>query len=97
MTYDARADLAPMLAEAREKGLWFSCTSFLVGPLYLSPDELKTHLDAGEYHWGPDNWTLVDPADRLRQLDDAVAAAQKERNAFARRMSHAELKYTREY
>lgn len=84
--YDARETLAPMIADAKRRGLWFSCTSFLVGSLWFSPQELERELAAGRYHWGPENWRLEDPMKRVFELDREVVAKMNERDMFLKRV-----------
>lgn len=74
---DSKDKLRKMFAEARTKRLWFNNSS-LAGTFWFSPDELQAEQEAGKFHWGAVNWKLRDPKDRIRELSDQIAAAQKE-------------------
>lgn len=75
--------LAPMFAEAREKGLWFY-SSYV--DQWFSPDELsKEHADSC-FVWGPNNWRLLDPLTGLIELTDKIVALQSKHNEFAQRI-----------
>ncbi len=70
--------MVPMFAEAREKGLIFY-TSYQ--GLYFTPDELEAAQDSGRFLWGPVNWQLRMPSQRIaaaqQRGDEAMADLQR--------------------
>lgn len=77
--------LMAMFNEARAKNLWFYHGG-LSGPLWLSPNELQSFQEKGEYRWGASNWQLRDPQERLYELEVATTKLLTERKEFERRM-----------
>lgn len=54
-----------MFEEAWAKGLWFFSD---YQRLWLSPDELEKANRKGRLWWGPVNWVLRDPGERIVEL-----------------------------
>lgn len=70
---DILKSLLPLFVRARSQGLWFHCA---YQDLWFSPDDLAREHAAGRFIWGPENWSLRDPKERLAQLErEAVAHA----------------------
>ena len=69
------AILAPLIQQARDEGKWLWCH---YQDLWFSPDELAKHNAAGRFAWGPVNWKLRDPHERLREAEARRDAAQRE-------------------
>jgi hypothetical protein len=76
--------LAALIERARSEGKWLHCP---YQDLWFSPDELADQNDRGSFRWGPVNWTLRDPIERLEQLEAAAASARRARDAFSQRIS----------
>jgi len=76
---ELRAVLKRLTDQARKDGLWLY-TDYQ--GLWFSPDQLDAANDEGRFLWGPVNWELRDPAEKLAALDRAVTAAEKERDNF---------------
>ncbi len=75
--------LAPLLEEARQKGLWFYSP---YQGLWFSPDELESLQKEGRFRWGPDNWELRDPRENLAHLRTKAAIANNEAMEFAKKI-----------
>lgn len=65
---DIIESLKPMFDEAKEKNLWFY-TEF-DGGLWFSPVELKELQREGRFVWGPANFKLRDPIEKIYELID---------------------------
>ena len=70
------AELAPLFAEAKEKGLWFQGKVFGHSELRFSSKELREYHDKGKYIWGAVNWKLVDPKEILSSLSEDIYQAE---------------------
>lgn len=57
--------LEPLFKEAEEKKLWFYSR---YQSMWFSPEELRDHHEHGTFIWGPRNWKLRDPEERLNEL-----------------------------
>ncbi len=68
-----RAAMDVLLAKAERDGLWL-CSQY--ASVWFSPAELRDHQARGSFRWGPVNWTLRDPEERIAQLTEAVAKAE---------------------
>lgn len=71
--------MAELLKEAREKKLWLY-TSYQ--GMWFSPDELEKSQQEGKFRWGPSNWELRDPIQKLQELEKNVCDAQKNVERF---------------
>jgi hypothetical protein len=64
--------LTELLAQADREGKWLRSTYH---DICFTPAELRAANDEGRFRWGPVNWLLVDPQERIdaakRRLDDA--------------------------
>lgn len=79
-----------MFAEAVDKRLWFKTTGSN-GDIVVSPSELQAEQALGNMLWFPVNWTLIDPTERVRELERHIADAQSNLKAFRERYG-ADLK-----
>ena len=71
--------LEPLLAQAEREGKWLHCS---YQDLWFSPKQLRERNAAGRFLWGPVNWTLRDPHEKLADLLDRAASALKAANDF---------------
>lgn len=71
--------LEPLFKEAEEEGLWFFST---YQRLWFSPEELREAHEEGRFIWGPDNWELRDPQERLEELERKKQNAEEELKQF---------------
>ena len=83
------SELQPLIQEARKKGLWlFNLSNSR--ETWLSPDELATHNEEGNFIFGEDHWQLRNPKEHERQLERrserATNQARKELEDFRNRM-----------
>lgn len=77
-------DLQPMFAEAYEKGLWFYST---YQDMWFSPDELDEAQAEGRFIWGPSNWQLRHPNEKIQELEAIKVNIDKEIGDIRRRMT----------
>ena len=75
--------MAPLFEKAEKEGLWFRSP---YQDLWFSPAELKAHQAKGNFCWGPVNWELRDPAERLAGLVMRANASRAEVDLFIDRM-----------
>ena len=68
--------LAPLFAEAKEKGLWFKGLVFGHNELKFFPKELREYHKKGKYIWDVENWELIDPQDILASLSEDIYQAE---------------------
>lgn len=76
--------LEPLISQAEAEGKWLHCS---YQDLWFSPAQLREENRKGSFLWGPVNWTLRDPQERLaeaqRRADSAVAYAQRVKQEIA--------------
>lgn len=77
-------NLESLFAEAERKRLWFYCS---YQELWFSPKELREEQANGSFVWGPVNWVLRDPMERLEELMKATESARQTQEAFALRVA----------
>lgn len=70
--------LAALLAQAEREGKWLRNGYH---DLCLTPAELRAANDGNRFRWGPVNWTLVDPAERVAAAARRLSEAQREYDA----------------
>lgn len=75
--------MKPMIAEAREKGLWLFCH---YQRMWLAPAELEAAHAQGQFVWGPPNWELRHPSEEVEHMEAGIRAAIKARDDFKQRM-----------
>lgn len=78
--------LEGLFVTARRQGLWFFHQG-LAGIFWFSPEELEAEQLKGNFIWGPANWTLRNPLDRLDEYRRQEEALMAERNAFIKRVT----------
>lgn len=66
--------MKPVIEEARRQRKWLLSTYH---DIWLTPDELEKHQEAGSFCWGPPNWQLRDPHDLLERANGKVIEAQR--------------------
>jgi hypothetical protein len=71
------------MVRARQFKLWFHSG---YQDLWFSPDEMQAEWDAGRFIWGPQNWTLEFPEERLARLSRAAEGAQQAVEDFKERL-----------
>jgi hypothetical protein len=72
---DIRDMIAPMLKEARERGLWLHCS---YQDMWFTPDELEAEQKEGRLCWGPVNWKLRDPRELYESIERRREELEKE-------------------
>lgn len=72
---DVAAMLAPLIEQARAEGKWLWCN---YQDIWFSPDELAKQNANGKFLWGPVNWKLRDPKERLTEAERRASDAQRE-------------------
>jgi len=65
--------LKPLIEQARNEGKWLWCR---YQGLWFSPDYLEAQNAEGAFLWGPGNWKVRDPQERLEDAKKALTAAQ---------------------
>lgn len=73
--------LDEMMERARSEHLWFYCS---YQHLWFSPAELAAHHANGRFRWGPVNWELRSPMERLVELNEEIEKATRARDEFRR-------------
>lgn len=71
-----------LIAQARAEGKWLWCH---YQDLWFHPDALEKQQANGRFRWGPVNWKLRDPKERLQEAqarrdvaEDEVARIERE-------------------
>lgn len=72
---EIEALMAPLLAEAERTGKWLYCG---YQSLWFSPRQLREAQANGKFRWGPVNWKMRDPRERLEEAKRNLAVAQDE-------------------
>ncbi len=80
--------LEPLFERAKREGLWFYHCG-LAGTFWFSPEELRTEHRRGKFIWGPVNWTLARPSERLTQLRQELVNKVAEVDTFVARVEKA--------
>lgn len=75
--------LTPLFERAYREKLWFY-TDYQ--NLWFSPKELKAENERGSFNWGPGNWELRDPQERLEELAKELEKIQAEMYKFSARI-----------
>ncbi len=84
MTGEAiRETLRPLLRKARDEGKWLWCG---YQSLWFSPDELDAQHNEGNFLWGPINWELRNPQDRVQHLERQIKHAKVDLTKFKLRI-----------
>lgn len=68
-------NLAPLFQKAEREGLWFYCS---YQQLWFTPAELREQHKKGRFIWGPVNWQLRMPRERLEEAQRKADAAMAE-------------------
>lgn len=76
--------LEPLLQQAEKEKKWLFCRYQL---LWFSPAELRAALKENRFVWGPVNWELHDPQERLHELELAVSRAECSVRKFKNRLA----------
>ncbi len=80
--------LAPLFAEAKEKGLWFQGMVFGHDEIKFSPKELRKYHEKGKYIWSAENWKLINPKDILASLSEDIYQAECAYRNFLERIEN---------
>ncbi len=83
--------LNDLITEAEKQDLWLHCS---YQDLWFSPTELREANKLGQFRWGPVNWTLRDPVERVEALRTKVIRSELDLMAFNRRLSHGDASDT---
>lgn len=70
--------------DAKASGRWFWCR---YQDMWFTPDELKQANAEGRFRWGPVNWRLRDPNERLEEIDKEIQCLQEQRELFKQRIA----------
>jgi len=81
-----KASLVPLIAEARATKKWLWCN---YQDMWFSPSELEKANAEGRFLWGPINWRLRDPQERVLELERAVSGAQAQLERFKKALAEA--------
>jgi hypothetical protein len=71
--------LKPLIAEAKATDRWLHCH---YQDLWFSPEQLEAANAQGRFLWGPVNWTLRDPQERVAILSRDVENARLALESF---------------
>ena len=75
--------LKPLLETAEKEGLWFHQ---IYQDMWFSPEELRKYHTFRKYVWGPANWVLRSPHERLQELENKRANIDKSIQEFRTRI-----------
>jgi len=73
--------LQDLIDQARREGKWLWCH---YQNLWFSPSQLEAENAKGNFRWGPVNWKLRSPIERLAEAEQKAGEAIEERNRIAR-------------
>ena len=79
----AREAMQPLLRQARDEGKWLYVN---YQSLWFSPDELEAAYGEGRFLWGPENWALRNPEQRITELEHEIERAKANLVAFKQRV-----------
>lgn len=82
-----KAMMAEKILEARGQGLWLRC---FYQDMWFSPDELEAAHAKDQFLWGPDNWELRDPLDRLESMRKSATNSLSAYREFAEKLGRPE-------
>ena len=71
------------IEQAEREGKWLY---YRYGSLWFSPAELRAEYASGHFRW-VENWTLRDPHEYVRELQQKVSVAQGELHVFRSRLA----------
>jgi len=66
-------ELEPLFEKAEKEKLWFHCS---YQDLWFSPKDLKNYQKQGRFIWGVDNWTLRNPMEKAKELNNAISSLE---------------------
>lgn len=81
-----RESLQEMFRKARERKLWFHS---LYQDVWFSPDELDQMHEQGRFLWGPVNWKLRSPSEKLDELEREAERLLQRIKDFQKRMQES--------
>lgn len=76
-------ELEPLIKRAKEEKKWLYCS---YQSLWFSPEELEKENSQGRFRWGPLNWDLRDPGERIHQIEKMIKDKNEELKNFKERM-----------
>ncbi len=79
--------LPDLIAKAKKERKWICCH---YQDIWLSPEELERENANGKFIWGEINFTLLNPNERRKQLEDVVAQSEDRLRRFNERVSEWE-------
>lgn len=80
---EIKKSLQPLFKKALSEDLWFNS---VYQDMWFHPDELRKAQSEGRYIWGPENWKLRNPQERLDQLYEEKRNIDKAIETLKRRM-----------
>ena len=80
---DILKSLEPMFELAEKTGYWFFCS---YQQMWFHPNELRQKQAEGYFIWGPANWILRDPQEKLIELESRIESAKKEYDNFKNKL-----------
>jgi len=72
---EIRESIEALIQEAERKGLWLHC---YYQDIWRSPQQLREANAKGQFLWGPVNWSLRDPKERLDEARERSQRAAEE-------------------
>lgn len=73
-------ELNALIDKAEAEGKWLWCH---YQDLWFSPAQLREENRNGKFRWGPVNWKLRDPQERIAEARNRATAAQVEADRIA--------------
>lgn len=75
--------MKPLIERAKKEGKWLRCS---YQDIWFSPSELENAQADGKFRWGPVNWDLFDPNDKVRSLELEIENKKRSLEEFKKRM-----------
>lgn len=89
--------LEPLIQQAEREGMWLYHNGIATGEFWFSPTQLRAENEKGHFLWGPVNWQLRDPWDKIKMLDQRISELMQERDNMLRNIgiSQTRLEHAR--
>lgn len=80
-------EMEPLIERAKKEGKWLWCR---YQDLWFSPGELEKNMAEGRFRWGPVNWELRDPLEKIRNIENEIEGKKQTLEELKQRMLRKE-------